>query len=141
MLRQERVADDLGLLFEPVAVEQAVGDEVVAIAAEWVPHQREVEAPAGLRLPDVRHFMDEQSLAVQRLLPEVVRPQIVMRVEVDVPGRRHHGVPWLEPPPFATDHADSVVGNRLAKDRAGKLDLLRREGARRHDCRIASPRS
>ena len=62
---QETVADEFGLLLEPVAVEAPALRHGVGIAAERVAHQRQIEAPVALRLPDVGHFVDEQPLQRQ----------------------------------------------------------------------------
>ena len=61
-ISQETVADDLGLLFEPIAVEAAAKFELIAVAAERMTHQREVIFSVLLGLPDVRHFVDEEAL-------------------------------------------------------------------------------
>ncbi len=60
---QERVFDDLGLLLEPVALEPLSGLKIIRIAAERQPAQHQVDT--NLMLPDMRHFMDEYSLALQ----------------------------------------------------------------------------
>src|SRR3546814_5515773 len=58
---QPIVPHDLGLLFEPIAGERPAGPQAVAVRREGVAHQHEIPAPARLRLPDMRHFMDERS--------------------------------------------------------------------------------
>src|SRR3990170_2863975 len=55
-LGEECVADDFRLLLKAIAAERAAVVEDVGIAAERVAHQRQIEAAAGLRLPDVGHF-------------------------------------------------------------------------------------
>ena len=61
---QECVADDLCLLFKPVAFEWSARHYVVAIAAKWMAHQRKIPFAAPLRLPDMGHFMYEMTLKV-----------------------------------------------------------------------------
>src|SRR5215212_4471933 len=50
---QKCVRDDLGLLFQAVALERLSGLQLIGIAAEGVPHERQIQAPALLRLPYV----------------------------------------------------------------------------------------
>ena len=50
VLCQEGVADDLGLLLEPVEIEGPTGHQVIGIAAEGVAHHRQIEAAARLGL-------------------------------------------------------------------------------------------
>ena len=59
---EESVAHDLSLLLQPVAPKRPPGPEFIVVTAERVTHQRQVEAAAGLGLPDMGHFVDEQSL-------------------------------------------------------------------------------
>src|SRR4051794_8745321 len=70
---EESVADDLGLLLEAVAAERLALDQPVPVAGEGVPHQRQVEAAALLRLPDMGHLVDEEALSPQRLAREIIR--------------------------------------------------------------------
>ena len=70
------MADDFGLLLEAVSVEWPAFDQAVAVAAEGVPHQRQVEAPTLLRLPDMSKLVDEKTLAMQRLAAEILGPEI-----------------------------------------------------------------
>src|SRR5436305_13926092 len=52
---EETVSDDLRLLFQAVAIERFARRQAVRVAAEGVAHQRQVERPLGLRLPDMGH--------------------------------------------------------------------------------------
>ena len=61
------MADDFRLLLKAVVLERPAGLQAVAVAAERMAHQRQVEAPALLRLPDVGHFVNEQALPMERL--------------------------------------------------------------------------
>src|SRR4051794_16114735 len=56
---EEAMRDNLRLLLESVVLERLSGRQFVSVAAEWMPHQRQIEAALRLRLPDVRQFMDE----------------------------------------------------------------------------------
>ena len=58
------MANDFGLLLKAVAIERPARDDVVSVAAEWMPHQWEIEAALGLRLPDVSQLVDEIALPV-----------------------------------------------------------------------------
>lgn len=78
------MADDFGLLFEPVPAERAAFDQLVVVTAKGVPHEREVPASARLGLPHMGHFVDEQPLERQILPGEVFRPQTAVRMEVDI---------------------------------------------------------
>ena len=65
LLQQEAVPNDFRLLFQPVTVERATRNDVIAISAEWVAHQRQIPFAALLRLPHMRHFMDEMPLKME----------------------------------------------------------------------------
>ena len=85
--------------------------EVIGIAAERVAHQRQIEAAAGLRLPDMGHFVDEQALPAERLGEKSSDHRSPCGMEVDVAGRRHRRCLRLERPPFALDQPD-LANNR-----------------------------
>ena len=102
-MRKEDVADDLGLLFEPVAAERAAGDDVVPVATEGVAREREEKSATLLRLPDMGHFVDEEPLALKRLFREILRPAPTVGMEMDVAGRGHRASPRLQRPPFAAE--------------------------------------
>ena len=70
---EEDVPDNLRLLLETVPIERSPRHQVVAVAAERVAHQRQIETAAFLRLPDVGHFVDEESLAAERLVGMVAQ--------------------------------------------------------------------
>ena len=61
------VPDDLRLLLDAIVVERFSGLQIIGIAAKWVPQQQEIERPAALRLPYVRHLVNEKSLPRQHL--------------------------------------------------------------------------
>src|SRR5689334_1789920 len=61
---QESMADDLGLLFQAVQPERLSRLQSIIVPTEGVAHQRQIEAPARLRLPDVRQLVDEEALAL-----------------------------------------------------------------------------
>jgi len=62
MLGEEGMANDFRLLLKTVAVECAARYEVVRVAAERMPHHRQVEATLGLALPDMGQFVDQKAL-------------------------------------------------------------------------------
>ena len=76
MVGKKAVADDFGLLLKAIVLEPAPGLQVIAVAAEGVPHQRQVEATTLLRLPDMGELVDEKTLAMQRLAAEILGPEI-----------------------------------------------------------------
>jgi len=124
------MAHHFRLLFEAVAVEPAAVDHAIAISAEGVPHQREIEAAAGLRLPDMGHFVDEEALQGQAFLREIFRPEGAVGVEMDVSGRRHDDAPGLKRPPFAADDPYPVIVDGIAEHGAGEVDLALSQGSR-----------
>ena len=70
------MTDNFGLLLKAIILEPASGLQVVAISAEGVPHQRQVEATTLLALPDMGELVDEKTLAMQRLAAEILGPEI-----------------------------------------------------------------
>lgn len=110
------MADHLRLLLKAVPAEGAAFDEFVVVAAEGVPHQRQIEAAAGLRLPYMGHFMDEQPLEREALFREIIRPQRAIVMKVNIAGRSHDGSPGLEWPPSAADHPDAAVVDRITEN-------------------------
>ncbi len=123
------MADDLGLLLDPVARERAVGIEPIGIAAEGVAHQRQPIFAAGLRLPDMGQLVDEQALRGEGIAGEIVGPGLAVGVEMDVSRRRHDRVSRLERPPRAVDEAHRGIVDRVGEDGSGKLDLAGSERA------------
>jgi hypothetical protein len=57
------MSHDFSLLLYSVPAKGAPGTNSVAVPAKRMPHQQEIEAPSFLRLPDVRQFVNEKSLA------------------------------------------------------------------------------
>ena len=99
------MADEFGLLLEAVVHEALAGHQSVAIAAEGMPHQREVERAVLLCLPDVGQLVDEEALPAQRLARKVVRPAAFAGMKPDRAHWGHCRAPRVEPPPFALDQA------------------------------------
>jgi len=131
VLSKETMAHDFSLLFKAVIFETAPVLELVGVTAEGMSHKRQIEASASLGLPDVGQFVDEKSLPMKRLLREILRPQIGMRVEVNVAHGGHRHAPGLERPPFPPDHANFRIIDRIAEDGAGELNLSGGERPRR----------
>ncbi|QNP43356.1 hypothetical protein H9L15_00295 [Sphingomonas daechungensis] len=125
---QKAMADDLRLLFQSIVLEPAAQFDFIAVSAEGMAHQRQVEPASLLCLPDVCQFVNEQALSVQGLLTEVLRPQVAIRVEVNVPGRSHDDAPRLQWPPLAPNQANRRIINGIAEDRTRELDLAIRQG-------------
>lgn len=120
---EEAVADDLGLLFEAITVEPATLLYLIAVAAERVTHQRQIEAAVSLRLPDMGHFVDEQTLQSERFRREIVRPARIGGVKVNITGRGHDDPLGLERPPAAADDPHPVIVDRRAEHRPGERDF------------------
>lgn len=124
------MADHFGLLFQAISIEWTTLDHLIAVTAEGMAHQRKVESPAGLRLPDVSHFVDEQALEREPLPGKILGPDSTIGVEMDVAGRGHDDPLGLERPPFTADHPYPAIVDGIAKHRAGQLDFAGRKGAR-----------
>src|SRR4029079_11544278 len=77
-VREEAMADDFRLLLKAIILEAPPRLQLIAVTAERVPHQREIEAPALLRLPDMRELVDEKTLPVERLRAEILGPEVRM---------------------------------------------------------------
>src|SRR5207237_6774430 len=86
---EETVTDDFRLLFNAVAIEWLPRSQAIIITAKWVAHQRQIETAAFLRLPHMRHFVDEIALGGERFAREIVRPAAAVRMEPNGPHRRH----------------------------------------------------
>ena len=71
---------------------------------------------------------DDRTLPMERLGGEILRPEVAVRVEMDVAGRRHGRVPRLEPPPLALDHADFRIVDGVAEHRSGEGDFAGGQG-------------
>src|SRR5204862_7311894 len=125
------------LLLESVAVERLARLDGEVVAAKGMAHQRQVEAALGLRLPHVRHFVDEKSLPGERLFREVLRPAAAVRMEIDVAHWRHGSAVRLKRPPFALDEEDARNIDRFAEDGADEIDLSRRQMPRAHEVEVA----
>ena len=117
------MANDFRLLFKAIVLEPPSLDERIAVLAKWVTHQRQVKSPASLRLPHMRELVDENALFAQVFAGEIFRPQVRMRVEMDVSRRRHSDVAWLEGPPAAAKHPDPRIVDRITEHAAGELNL------------------
>src|SRR4030095_4072378 len=86
---KEAMAHHFSLLLEAIAIEWTPFDRLVGIAAERGAHQHQGDGAPYLSLPDMGHFVDEQALQRQSLGREIFRPELALRMEVDVAGRSH----------------------------------------------------
>jgi hypothetical protein len=75
-------------------------------------------------------LMDEEPLPVERLLRKILRPQVRVRMEMDMPHGRHGNAARLERPPLATDHPHSRIIDRIRENGSRQLDLAGSERAR-----------
>jgi len=117
------------LLLEPIAGEGAAGHDRVAVAAERLAHQRQVESSVALRLPDVGHLVDEEALQPQRLATEIFRPKRSLWMEMDVAAWRHCCILRLKRPPFAADKVHPTVIDRVTEDGTHEFDFAGSERA------------
>ena len=60
--------NDFCLLFKPISSKRPTHDNFISVSAEWVTHQRKVEAASRLSLPDVRHLVNKEPLKGKPLL-------------------------------------------------------------------------
>lgn len=117
------VTNNFRLLFKAVATERATLNYMVAIATERMSHQGKVETTTLLRLKDMDHLMNEQTLATERLVREIVGPKRAVGVEMDVAGWCHDHITGLERPPFSPEDADAAIVDGVPEDGAGQRDL------------------
>jgi len=123
MVGEESMADDFGLLLKAIVLESPSGLKVVAVSAERMAHERQVESPALLSLPNVGKLVHEKTLPMKRLAREIFRPQVGMGMKMDVAHRSHRHALGLERPPLAPHHPHATVVDRIAEDRSGERDL------------------
>jgi len=127
--KQERVADDLRLLLEPVSGEWPSRHDLVPIMAKWVAHQRKIKSAAFLSLPNVGHFVDEKPLSVPLRPGEILGPATAVRMEVNIAHRRHCGAWRLERPPFPEHQPDLRIIDRVAEHGPRQRDFAWGQGA------------
>ena len=95
---------DFGLLFDTILFKLPAGFEAVIVTAPRMTVQYEVPGSFGLRLPDMRHLVDEESLAVKRLCRKILAVRIAHRVEMDMSARCHGDAARLKRKPFAAPY-------------------------------------
>ena len=79
-----------------------------------MPPQDQVDA--RLPLPNMRHFMNEQTLLVDMPLTEIAAIKIAFGMKPDVPVGRHRHASRLKERPFAIVDADVVVIDGCAEN-------------------------
>lgn len=121
------MADDFGLLLQPVTMERLARLDCVIVAAEGVAFQWQDDAL--LMLPDVSHLVQEQALIDRVGGSEIVAVERAFGVEMDVASGRHHGFARLEEGPFAADDAHGGIIDRAAEDRVGEIGFAGGQGA------------
>jgi len=127
--QQERMADDLCLLFYPVAFERLSRRNLIVVAAPGMAHQWQPPPPARLRLPHMGHFVNEMALKGEAFVAEVLAIQVATRVEPEMAVGRHGVMPGLKWPIFAPMQPHMLIVDRRAKDRRGEGSLGGRQGA------------
>ena len=128
-ISEEPLSYDFGLLLKSVAVERLARLDREVVAAKRMAHERQVEATFGLRLPHVRHFVDEKALCVERLKRKILSPSAAVRMQIDVAHGGHGRALWLKRPPFAVDHPHPLIVDGVAENRPGEGDFSGGEGA------------
>ena len=95
------------------------------VAAEWMPPQQQVHPL--LMLPDMRHFVDEQTLIGQIGATEISAIQITPWMKVDHAARRHDRFSRLKEGPFAIGDPDAAIVDRRSEHAFGQLGFSRRQ--------------
>lgn len=116
---------DLGLLLDTIALQAPSRSQGIVVAAHGMASEWQVPTTLALRLPDMRHLVQEQRLCLQTGIREIIDVERGARVEVDVPGRRHQRADRLkrEPPPPLDPHRSAV--DRDAEHCGDQLTLAR----------------
>ena len=100
------------------------GSERVIVAAKGVAHQRQIEAAALLRLPDVGHLVNEEcpgaAAAHSKNRPTTRRPRGGTRC---CPSGAIAASPRLERPPFALEQPHLRIVDRVAEYRTRQIDF------------------
>lgn len=89
------MADDFRLLFDTITVERPSRSYAVTVPAPWVPPKRQIETSIALRLPYMRHLVQEKSLQGSFGIGKIVAIVRRFRVEVDMPAWGHRDFPRL----------------------------------------------
>src|SRR5690606_35111657 len=125
--QEKGVTDDLRLLLDPVAAQRPTRLEAVVVAAERMPHERQIPPPALLCLPDMRHLVQEQALEAHVPLGEIVAVPGRGGVKMDVAARGHQRAAWLEGMPAPPPETHRIAIDRRAEHRSHQLALPRRQ--------------
>ena len=123
MAHKKSVADNLGLLLNPVSMQWATGRKRVTIPAEGMPSEQEIEPAAYLCLPDVSHLMQKVALPIERRRGKVIAIDRVFGVKMHVPTGSHHPVAGLERKPFPPSECNQVTIDGRPEHAADKGDF------------------
>jgi len=97
--RQESMANNFGLLLYPVVHQSPARRQPIAVAAERVATERQIPPSAPLRLPDMRHLVQEQRLQIERAGSKIIAIKRARSSEMEMPARRHRDMARLQRPP------------------------------------------
>ena len=123
ILGKKRMPHDFRLLLKAIAIERSAFMKLISIAAERMPHQRQVQLSLGLRLPYVSHLVNEEALPAKRLLRKILRPDAAFGMEIDIAHRRQCSVAGMKRPPFPLEQPNLRIVDRVAEDRLGDFNL------------------
>ena len=118
------------LLFQAITPKSTALDQLIIIPAKGMAHERQVPTAARLGLPDMRHFMDEETLQRQTFIGKVAGPVRTVGVKMNISGWRHDNTAWLKRPPFAPDDPYFGVIDCITEHRSGQLDFAGSQGTR-----------
>src|SRR5690606_2358080 len=121
--QQEGVADDLRLLLDAVPFELPAWLEAVIVAAPGMAVQDQVPVAPALGLPNVRHLMDEQPLAIRPHGGEIVAISVAKRMKMKVPARRHRDATRLKRKELAAADRHLRVVDGTAEHASGEGDF------------------
>lgn len=99
--------DNLCLLFNAIIGKRLAGDEIVIIAAERMPDERQKNAL--LMLPDMDHFVDEQALQAKARHTVIIAEQAAFWMEPDIAIGGHRHAAGVKGPPFAVEYPHASV--------------------------------
>lgn len=92
---------DLGLLLQPIALQRPAWLQDIVVPAQRMPPQYKIPPPMLLRLPHMRHLVDEMPLQVERRRVEVIAILCRAGVKMEVAHRRHGNLRGLQREPLA----------------------------------------
>lgn len=117
------MADDFRLLFHIIVAELSAGLQDIIISTKGMAH--EGQKNTLLMLPDMDHFVNEQTLQVQVRSAVVVAEFSTPRMKPQIAIRGHCYVFWLKRPPFPFENPYLAIVYGITKNRAAQIDFSR----------------